>query len=67
MYRNLTGEQFGCIKKATAKVCKVNELKTIGEFKQIGNELIDCIENNTLSFADLLQEKIPYNPKKGVR
>lgn len=62
-YRNLTVEQFGVIKDAAAKVCTVSGLKTIGDFKRIGNELIDEIENGSLSFADLLQQEINYAPK----
>ena len=62
-YRNLTVEQFGVIKDATAKVCTTLGLETIRDFKRIGNELIDEIESNNLSFADLLQPKINYVPK----
>ncbi len=62
-YRNLTVEQFGVIKDAAAKICTTLGLKTIGDFKRIGNELIDEIENNNLSFGDLLQSEINYTPK----
>ena len=63
-YRNLSQEQFSVIKDAAAKVCTVTGLKTIKEFKRIGNELIDEIEIGGLSFGDLLQPKINYMPKK---
>lgn len=61
-YRNLSQEQFSVIKDAAAKVCKINNLHTIKDFKRIGNELIDEIENNNLSFGDLLQSEIKYTP-----
>ena len=62
-YRNLSQEQFQVIKDATTKVCEVAELKTIRDFKRVGNELIDEIENGRLTFGDLLQSKIDYIPK----
>ncbi len=58
-YRNLTQEQFGVVRNAASKVCTENDLKTIGEFKRVGNLIIDALELGTLCFADLLQEKIP--------
>lgn len=62
-YRNLSQEQFDVIKDAAAKVCTVSGLKTIRDFKRIGNELIDEIENGRLTFGDLLQPEIKYTPK----
>ena len=62
-YRNLTQEQFRVIKDAAKKVCLVNGMETIGDFKVIGNELIDEIESKNLTFGDLLQDIIPYKPR----
>jgi hypothetical protein len=61
-YRNLSKEQFSVVKDAAKKVCDDNGLKTIGDFKQVGNKIIDEIEAGNLTFADLLQPVINYNP-----
>lgn len=61
-YRNLTVEQFTTIKDAAAKVCEAFNLKTVGDFKRVGNELIYEIEKGNLSFGDLLQPDINYIP-----
>lgn len=61
-YRNLTREQFSVIKDAAKKVCEQNDLKTIGDFKRVGNGLIDEIEAKSMDFADLLQPVIDYKP-----
>ena len=58
-YRNLTPEQFATVKDAAEKVCIAKGLKTIGDFKRIGNEIIDRLENGGLTFGDLLQKVIP--------
>jgi hypothetical protein len=63
-YRNLTSEQFTVIKNATAKVCTQNDLKTIGDFKRVGNLLIDAIENEKLTYADLLRPVIAFDIPK---
>ena len=65
-YRNLTQEQFNLVKEATKKVCKANGLKTIGDFKRIGNEIINEIEKNRLNYGDLLQPEISYTPKPNL-
>ena len=62
-YRNLSKEQFSVVKDAAAKVCTAYGLKTIGDFKRIGNELIDEVEAGGLSFGDLLQSEINYTPR----
>lgn len=59
-YRNLTSEQFDVVKTAAKKVCKAHGLSTIGDFERIGNAIIDKLENKELTFADLLQENIPF-------
>ncbi len=59
-YRNLTQEQFSCVKDAAGKICRTNGLKTIGDFKRIGNEVIDALEDGSLTYADLLQSEIPF-------
>ena len=64
-YRGLTNEQFALIKDAAKKVCLAHNLMTIGDFKRVGNELIDEIETKSLDWGDLLQEEIPYEPKSG--
>lgn len=61
-YRNLSNDQFSVVKDAAKKVCQANELETIGDFKRVGNGLIDEIEAGNLTFADLLQSTINYNP-----
>lgn len=61
-YRDLSNEQFGVVKDAAKKVCEANGLKTIGDFKRVGNGIIDEIEAGNLTFSDLLQPVINYNP-----
>jgi hypothetical protein len=62
-YRNLTNEEFAIVKNAAKKVCEQGELKTIRDFRKIGNEIIDEIESGNLKWKDLLQPVIPYTPK----
>lgn len=59
-YRNLTLEQFEVVKTAAEKVCNAHGLKTIGDFKRIGNKIVDKLESKELTFADLLQQDIPF-------
>jgi len=63
-YRNLTPEQFGAVKDAAAKICKAKGLTTIGDFKRIGNQIIDRLESKALTFADLLMAEIPFEEQK---
>ena len=65
-YRNLSNEQFHVIKDAAAKLCLAHGLKSIRDFKAVGNELIDEIEMGRLSFGDLLQSEINYRPKERI-
>ncbi len=53
-YRNLTHNQFELVKKRAAERCRAEGLKTIGEYKRVGNEIIDQIENGEITWADLL-------------
>ena len=59
-YRGLTPEQFEVVKEAAKKVCTAKGLKTIGDWKCIGNEIINRLENKTLTYADLLKAEIPF-------
>lgn len=59
-YRNLTLEQYEVVRIAAKKVCDAHGSKTIGDFKRIGNKIIDKLESKELTFADLLQQDIPF-------
>lgn len=59
-YRNLTQEQFKVVKDAAAKICTSKGLMTIGDFKRIGNQIIDQLEKGVLTYANLLQAEIPF-------
>ena len=61
-YRNLASERFRLVKDATKKVCEQNGLVTIGDFKRVGNLIIDEIQAERMSFSDLLQPVIDYKP-----
>jgi len=50
-YRNLTQEQFSAVRELAIYLCKTNGQKTIGEYKKVGNEIIDEIEAGTKKFA----------------
>ena len=63
-YRDLTTEQFELVKDASAKVCEQNNLKTVGDFKRIGNELIDALKIGVITYKDLLCPVIDFNPKE---
>lgn len=60
-YRNLTPEQFNLVKDVAKTICTAKGLKTIGDFKRIGNQVIDRLESGALTFGDLLQSKIPFD------
>ena len=62
-YRDLSQGQFNLVKEAAGKVCTKEGLHTISDFKRIGNEIINEIESENLTFGDLLQDIIPYKPK----
>lgn len=55
VYRNLTKEQFRVVKEMARIRLEEQGLKTIGDYKRVGNEIIDEIEAGTLSFADMYQ------------
>ena len=57
-YRNLTQDQFSAVKDLAAYICEERKLKTIGEYKRVGNEIIDEIEAGTKSFSTDCQNKI---------
>ncbi len=59
-YRDLTPQQFDLVKESAKKICQAKGLKTIGDFKRIGNEIIDRLEAGTLGYADLLQPEIAF-------
>ena len=50
-YRNLTQKQFLAVKDIAAYICTEQKLKTIGEYKRVGNEIIDDIESGTKKFV----------------
>ena len=60
-YRNLTTQQFGLVKDAAGQICKAEGLKSIGDFKRIGNKIIDKLESGALTYGDLLQDEIPFD------
>ncbi len=53
-YRNLTKKQFELVKEIARERCEAEGLKTIGEYKRMGNEIIDQIESGVITWADLL-------------
>ena len=53
-YRNLTKKQFDLVKEVAAERCKAQGLKTIGEYKRMGNDIIDQIESGEITWGDLL-------------
>ena len=53
-YRNLTQKQFNLVKEAAAERCKAEGRKTVGEYKRIGNDIIDQIESGEITWVDLL-------------
>ena len=50
-YRNLSPEQFAEVKELAAFLCEERGLKTIGEYKRVGNEIIDEIESGLKKFV----------------
>ena len=57
-YRNLTQEQFSAVKNLAGHICDTKGLKTIGEYKRIGNDIIDEIEAGTKSFLTDCENKV---------
>jgi len=57
-YRNLTSEQFNKVKDLASHRCTKLGLKTIGEYKRVGNEIIDEIEAGKLKFIFDCQNNI---------
>lgn len=53
-YRNLTKKQFELVKETARERCTAQQLKTVGEYKRIANEIIDQIESGKITWADLL-------------
>jgi len=53
MYRNLTKEQFQVVKDTAAEICTRRKMKTIGEYKRMGNIIIDKIESGEVKWEDL--------------
>ena len=53
-YRGLSSEQFELVKDEATRLCEEQGLKTIGDFKRVGNEVIDKIESGEITWADLL-------------
>ena len=50
-YRNLTNKQFGAVRELARYICEIRGLKTVGDFKRIGNEIIDDIEAEKKKFV----------------
>ena len=56
-YRDLTPEQFSSVKSLAAHICTTKGLKTIGEYKRVGNEIIDEIESGKKRFITDCENK----------
>jgi len=59
-YRGLTNKQFNLVKDAAGQICKAKKLTTIGDYKRIGNLIIDRLESGEITYGDLLQDEIPF-------
>jgi len=53
-YRDLTDGQFKVVKEEAARRCTDEGLTSIADFKRVGNEIIDALENGEVTFAELL-------------
>ena len=57
-YRNLTIEQLSSVRSLAKYLCDKQGLKTISDFKRIGNEIIDEVETGTKKFITDCEGKV---------